>query len=110
MPAAGFAEKRGSMVNLSGRLQRLNRAVEPPASARDDWEILRDLILAFTGGKNEVFAIEDIFKVMAENIPAFQNLSLSKIGDVGVPVVETGYQIPLLANERARKAAGLING
>jgi len=110
LPAAGFAEKRGSMVNLSGRLQRLNRAVEPPASARDDWEILRDLILAFTGGKNEVFAIEDIFKVMAENIPAFQNLSLSKIGDFGVPVVETGYQIPLLANERARKAAGLING
>jgi NADH-quinone oxidoreductase subunit G len=110
LPAAGFAEKRGSMVNLSGRLQRLNRAVEPPASARDDWEILRDLILAFTGGKNEVFAIEDIFKVMAENIPAFQNLSLSKIGDFGVPVVETGYQIPLLTNERARKAAGLING
>jgi NADH-quinone oxidoreductase subunit G len=110
LPAAGFAEKRGSMVNLSGRLQRLNRAVEPPASARDDWEILRDLILAFTGGKNEVFAIEDIFKVMAENISAFQGLSLSKIGDFGVPVVETGYQIPLLTNERARKAAGLING
>jgi NADH-quinone oxidoreductase subunit G len=110
LPAAGFAEKRGSMVNLSGRLQRLNRAVEPPASARDDWEILRDLLLAYTGGKNEVFAIEDIFKVMAENIPAFKNLSLSKIGDFGVPVVETGYQIPLLTNERARKAAGLING
>jgi NADH-quinone oxidoreductase subunit G len=110
LPAAGFTEKRGSMVNLSGRLQRLNRAVEPPASARDDWEILRDLLLAFTGGKNEVFAIEDIFKVMAENIAPFQNLSLSKIGDFGVPVVETGYQIPLLTNERARKAAGLING
>jgi NADH-quinone oxidoreductase subunit G len=110
LPAAGFAEKRGSMVNLSGRLQRLNRAVEPPASARDDWEILRDLILAFTGGKNEVFAIEDIFKVMAENISAFQGLSLSKLGDFGVPVVETGYEIPLLTNERARKAAGLING
>ena len=31
LPAAAFAEKRGSMVNLSGRLQRLNRAVELPA-------------------------------------------------------------------------------
>ncbi|HEY8990412.1 MAG TPA: molybdopterin-dependent oxidoreductase, partial [Luteolibacter sp.] len=67
LPAAGFAEKRGSMINLSGRLQRLNRAVEPPASARDDWEILRDLILAFTGEKNEVHAIEDVFKAMAQN-------------------------------------------
>jgi NADH-quinone oxidoreductase subunit G len=110
LPAASFAEKRGSMVNLSGRLQRLNRAVEPPASARDDWEILRDLILAFTGEKNEVHAIEDVFKAMAQNTAAFNGLTLSKIGDLGVSVVETGYQIPLLTNERARKAAGQING
>src|SRR5207249_6209912 len=27
LPACGFAEKRGSMVNGKGRLQRLNRAV-----------------------------------------------------------------------------------
>jgi len=29
-----------------GRLQRLNHAVNAPGDARDDWEILRDLILA----------------------------------------------------------------
>ena len=28
----------------------------------------------------------------------------------GTPITDTHYQIPLLANERARKAAGLING
>ncbi|BCU79803.1 molybdopterin-dependent oxidoreductase [Luteolibacter sp. LG18] len=110
LPSAGFTEKRGSMVNLSGRLQRLNRAVEPPAGARDDWEILRDLVLTLSGEKNEVHMIEDVFKAMAEAIPAFNGLSLSKIGDQGKPVVETGYQIPLLVNERARKAAGIING
>jgi len=110
LPAAGFTEKRGSMVNLSGRLQRLNRAVEPPAHAHDDWEIIRDLTLAISGGKNEIPVIEDVFKAMASTVPAFDGLSLSKIGDQGKAVVETGYQIPLLANERARKAAGLING
>ena len=35
LPSSGFAEKRGSMINLKGRLQRLNRAVELPGQARD---------------------------------------------------------------------------
>ncbi len=110
LPAATFAEKRGSMVNLSGRLQRLNRAVELPGQAHDDWEILRDLLLAISGEKNEAHHIEDIFKALAEAVPAFSGLTLSKIGHQGTQITDTGYQIPLLANERARKAAGLING
>ncbi|MEX1047913.1 MAG: molybdopterin-dependent oxidoreductase [Akkermansiaceae bacterium] len=110
LPTAAFAEKRGSMVNLSGRLQRLNRAVEPPALARDDWQMLRDLLLALSGDKNEAHHIEDIFKALAASVPAFNGLTLSKIGHQGTSIVETGYQIPLLANERARQAAGLING
>jgi len=110
LPSAAFTEKRGSMVNLSGRLQRLNRAVELPGQAHDDWEILRDLTLAISGGKNESHLIEDIFKSLAAGIPEFNGLTLSKIGHQGTQITETGYQIPLLANERARKAAGLING
>jgi NADH-quinone oxidoreductase subunit G len=110
LPSAAFAEKRGSMVNLSGRLQRLNRAVEMPGQAKDDWEILRDLIFAISGGKNEFHLIEDLFKVMAGMVPQFNGLSLSKIGHQGTQVLNTGYQIPLLANERSAKAAGRING
>jgi NADH-quinone oxidoreductase subunit G len=67
-------------------------------------------MLALSGEKNEAHQIEDIFKVIAGAIPAFSGLTLSKIGHQGTPITETGYQIPLLANERARKAAGLING
>jgi NADH-quinone oxidoreductase subunit G len=110
LPAAAFAEKRGSMVNLSGRLQRLNRAVEMPGQAHDDWEILRDLILAISGGKNEDQHIEDVFKALAGSVPAFNGLTLSKIGHQGTQIADTGYKIPLLENERAAKAAGRING
>src|SRR5438552_17260615 len=46
LPGCGFAEKRGSMVNGKGRLQRLNRAVRPPGNACDDCEVLRDLLQA----------------------------------------------------------------
>jgi len=110
LPGAAFAEKRGSMVNLTGRLQRLNRAIEPPVQAKDDWEILRDLIAAVSGSKPEIFLIEDLFKAIAANVPAFEGLTLSKIGHSGTVITETGYKIPLLESEGARKAAGIING
>ena len=43
LPAAAWAEKSGTWVNLEGRVQRGNRAVFPPGEAREDWTILRAL-------------------------------------------------------------------
>ena len=86
LPSLGFAEKRGSMINGKGRLQRLNRAVRGPGEARDDWEILRDLIQALGGG-NSVYTIEDVFRQMSEAVPELSGLTLSRIGDLGVQVL-----------------------
>ncbi len=86
LPASAWCEKRGSMINLKGRLQRLNRAVQPPGEARDDWEILRDLLGA-VAGSNDLHAIEDVFKAMATEVDELAGLSLSKIGDLGVVVI-----------------------
>ncbi|MBA3881625.1 MAG: molybdopterin-dependent oxidoreductase [Chthoniobacterales bacterium] len=88
LPSAGFAEKRGSMINGKGRLQRLNRAVSPPGQARDDWEILRDLIQAVSG-QNGIYTIEEVFAQMSQSVREFSGLSLSKIGDLGVQVMES---------------------
>ena len=85
-PAFGFAEKRGSMINGKGRLQRLNRAVTGPGETRDDWEILRDLIQALTG-ENGIYSIEDVFREMSKEIPEFARLNLGRIGDLGVQVL-----------------------
>jgi NADH-quinone oxidoreductase subunit G len=84
LPGAGFPEKRGSMVNMQGRLQRLNKAVPPPGQAMDDYEILLKLRHGLSGG-NGLHTIEDVFKAMAATVPAFAGLSLSKIGDLGLP-------------------------
>ena len=110
LPASAFAEKRGSMVNLSGRLQRLNAACTAPGQAHDDWEILRDLIQAVSGEKQDLAMIEQVFKQLSHEVSEFANLTLSKIGDQGVVITQTDHKIPLLENERARKAAGIING
>ena len=74
------------MINGRGRLQRLNCAVRPPGQARQDWEILRDLLQELTG-HNGLGSVEDVFRQMAESIPQFAGLSLSRIGDLGVKVM-----------------------
>ena len=83
LPGASFAEKRGSMINGAGRLQRLNKAIALPGQAMDDWQILLQLKAALGGG-NGIHSIEEVFKAMAEATPAFAGLSLSKIGDLGI--------------------------
>ncbi len=88
LPSLGFAEKRGSMINGKGRLQRLNRAVRGPGHAGDDWEILRDLIQAVSGG-NGIFTIEDVFRQMSDAVPEFAGLTLSRISDLGVQILNT---------------------
>ncbi|HEY6840201.1 MAG TPA: molybdopterin-dependent oxidoreductase, partial [Chthoniobacterales bacterium] len=86
LPSSAFSEKRGSMINIKGRLQRLNRATQPPGTARDDWEIIRDLIQQLTGS-NGIYLIEDVFKQITESIPEMNGLSLSRIGDQGIQLV-----------------------
>ncbi len=85
LPAASFAEKRGSLINQKNRLQRLNRAIASPGDARDDWEILRDLIQALDGSQG-LHTIEEVFAQLSASIREFQGLSLSKISDLGLPL------------------------
>ena len=110
LPGAGFAEKRGSLVNVTGRLQRLNQAILPPEGAMDDWEILRDLVKALNGNEPDRHLLEDVFREIADEVEEFEELTLSKIGDLGVQVTRTGQTIPLLETERARIQAGEIVG
>jgi len=93
LPSSAFSEKRGSMINIRGRLQRLNRATQPPGIARDDWEIIRDLIQQLTGS-NGIYLIEDVFKQLTDSIPDMNALSHSRISDQGVQLVEETEEAP----------------
>ena len=86
LPAAAFAEKRGTMINGKGRLQKMNRAVRQPGLARDDWEILRDVLQALTGS-NSIYSLDDVFRQMSEAVPQLAGLTLSGISDLGVQVL-----------------------
>jgi len=109
LAGSSYAEKRGSMINVTGRLQRLSKAVKSPGNAHDTWEVIRDLIVAL-GGSNGLHSIEDVFARLAAEVPAFQGLTFARIGDQGLPLIETTETIPLLEREKERKAKGLIVG
>ncbi len=87
LPVVSFAEKRGTMINVKGRIQRLNAAIEPPGQARSDWLVLRDLLVALTDSEWPL-SIEAIFRQMAQNTPLLGGLSLTSVGDLGVDLSE----------------------
>ena len=109
LPGAGFAEKRGTMINAEGRLQRLNPAVQPPGEARADWEVLLDLVQT-VGGGNGIHSIEEILKAMAADHSMFAGLSWGRIGATGVPVMDSDVGNPLLEQESERVGRGEIVG
>jgi NADH-quinone oxidoreductase subunit G len=102
LPGASFAEKRGSMVNVAGRLQKLNRAILPPGEAVPDWEILSALLAELQPDAPKPQKIQDVFQMLASEVPEFKDLTLQKIGDQGLPIKDTGETIPLLEKERKR--------
>lgn len=85
LPGCAHAEKRGTFVNVKGRVQKFMRAVEPKGDARPEWEFLHDLVENVTG-KNGYSTIEGLFNQMAKDVPAFAGLEWAKLGDTGVVV------------------------
>jgi len=85
LPGAAHAEKRGTFVNVKGRLQRFQKAVEPTGDARPESEFLQELVQAVTG-EEPARSIEGLFNRMAAGVPAFAGVEWAKIGDAGVTV------------------------
>lgn len=106
------AEKYGSMVNVAGRLQKLNPACTAPGDARPDWEIITDLILALSGDAPDQApgSIDALFEQMSQHLDAFGGLQLAEIPALGQNITETNVTIPLVERERQRRANGEIVG
>ena len=110
LPGAGFAEKRATYVNVTGRLQRSNQAILPPGSAREEWETLAALLQKLDPDATPPASVDGLLKRMAQEISTFKGVTFGKIGDLGLSLTETGVTIPLLEKEKARKERGEIVG
>jgi NADH-quinone oxidoreductase subunit G len=85
LPGCAHAEKRGTMTNVKGRVQKFMKAVEPRGVARPEWEILHELVFNVTG-QNGFVSIEGLFSQMAKEVPALAGVTWAGLGDTGVTI------------------------
>ena len=106
LPSVTFAEKYGTMINVAGRIQRLNKAIEPQGDARPDWDILRQLTELLGCDCPRVIACPSpmiILEEMAQEFEPMKGLTWGNIGNGGVVIMDTGVTIPLIEREKGKK-------
>jgi NADH-quinone oxidoreductase subunit G len=84
-PTTTFAEKDGTFTNQTGRVQRIHRALQPPAEWLTDGEIFTR-ILNHLESRQERFELPRIWESMARNGTAFALLRFDEIDPNGVPL------------------------
>lgn len=78
LPAAGWAEKTGTMTSSERRVALAEAALEPPGEARPDWEIFAAVGRALGGGS--AFAWPDAAAVFAEHVALTKGRDLDMSG------------------------------
>ncbi len=58
LPAAIWSEQSSSLTNIEGRIQSINKAVEPAGEAKPDWEALQ--LLSIQLGKDIAVSIDEV--------------------------------------------------
>ncbi|MBU1228069.1 MAG: NADH-quinone oxidoreductase subunit NuoG, partial [Actinobacteria bacterium] len=74
LPALGFAEVEGTVTNLEGRVQKVNRLLPGPAGARPTHEILEDIARRM-GGSIGAASAEALAAEMAATAPAYAGIT-----------------------------------
>ena len=123
LPAAAYAEKNGTYVNVEGRVQMSDKAVFAPGDAREDWSILRALS-EMLGHKLPFDSFAECRAAMIAAVPALgveglasydwapPKLAASPSGPVGYPIKDF-YLTNAIARASAtmqRCSAELLHG
>ncbi|MGD2100856.1 MAG: NADH-quinone oxidoreductase subunit NuoG [Acidimicrobiia bacterium] len=78
LPAAAFAEKEGTVTNLEGRVQKVNRMRPAPGSGQPDWSIIDDLS-SYMGAPLGLASSETIAKEIAETLPVYEGVTHDRL-------------------------------
>jgi predicted molibdopterin-dependent oxidoreductase YjgC len=112
LPAALYAEKDGTFTNTERRVQRVRKAVEPPAGCRPDWQIICDLS-ARLGHPMDFASPEEVFEEIRALVPSYAGITYERIDKTGLqwpcPTTEHPGTKFLHAGAFAR-GKGLLNG
>ncbi len=78
LPASCFAEKTGTYSNTERRVQLAEKAVDPPGSARADWEIIQD-ICTRSGYPMRYADTEEIMAEINRVTPSYAGITYARL-------------------------------
>lgn len=82
LPGASFAEKEGTFTNQEGRVQRLNRLIEPQGDAREDWQIIASLAEAMDSSFYYK-SLNDVSDEIKSVVPMYGEISFGSLNGNG---------------------------
>jgi len=86
LPGAVFAEKEGTFTSMDRRIQKLNKALDPPGDARPEWKIIMDLAIRLDGAKHMSFASpEDVMAEISRLVKNYQSIDYKLLEKGGIP-------------------------
>ncbi len=115
LPAASFAEKEGTFTNTEGRIQKINKALEPVGNSLPDWQIICDLARRLDSNVFDFNGIEDIMSeissITAEaDLPAQHERSSLTLLQYKPPAEISDIDYPLiLTTERDLYSEGFLS-
>ena len=83
LPGACFAEKDGTFTASERRVQRIRKGVNPPGTARADWQIIGEMSTAMGYPMNYSHPSQ-IFDEMAALNPLYSGMDYNRIDDDGL--------------------------
>lgn len=92
IPGASFLEKDGTFTNLERRIQRIRKAVEPPADLLPDWQVVCE-VSARMGYPMQYSHPSAIMDEIAQLAPMFAGVSFDRLDAPG------GLQWPVPSKE-----------
>ncbi len=83
LPARCFAEKDGTFSNTERRVQRIRKAVEPPADVLDDWKIICEIAKRM-GYEMSYSESREIMEEIASVTPSYAGITYERIENEGL--------------------------
>jgi formate dehydrogenase major subunit len=109
LPATSFFEKDGTYTNTDRRVQVGRRVLDPPGSARLDWELICEVATRM-GYPMSYGGVEEIFAEFTSLAPSYAGLTYENLGATGklwpCPDPEKGDGIRILFGDRFPTPSG----
>jgi formate dehydrogenase major subunit len=112
LPSACFAEKDGTFSNTERRVQRIRKAVEPPAGIKTDWEITCEIATRM-GYEMKYENAAAIMAEIAAVTPSYGGITYDRIAYEGIhwPCPNTDHPgTPILHKDQFPIGLGVFHG